>query len=131
MRRESYQQYAIVAADSAQELTEQLNARLYELRDRSPKVTFEGMIARISYTEEVEVIEDLQDEYNKVGIKLTCQDCPYYNPILKADGTADKRSKWGDCEFAYMGRTMRDGHACDRLYQMINSGEVKLCLAEE
>lgn len=47
MRSRSYQQYAIVAADSAQTLTEQLNAKLIELRDKNPTVTFEGLIARI------------------------------------------------------------------------------------
>lgn len=53
MRRESFQQFAIVAADSAQQLTEQLNAKLFELRNRRPQVTFDGLIARISYSGEV------------------------------------------------------------------------------
>ena len=47
----SSQQFAIVAADSAQQLTDQLNEKLRELRDKSPTVTFDGMIARIQYTE--------------------------------------------------------------------------------
>lgn len=55
MRRESFQQFAIVAADSAQQLTEQLNAKLFELRNRRPQVTFDGLIARISYSGEVKL----------------------------------------------------------------------------
>lgn len=130
MRRESFQQFAIVAADSAQELTERLNAELYKLRDKQPTVTFEGMIARIRYTEEIQVKETLSDEYAGEGIKLTCQDCPIFKPVLKADGTPDARVRWGDCPFCEYGRTSRDSAACERLFHMINSGEVRLCLAE-
>lgn len=131
MKRESYQQFAIVAADSAQTLTEQLNAKLYELKDKRPTVTFEGLIARISYEESFTAPEDLADEYEAQGVNLTCQDCPFFSPIMKADGTEDKRVKWGDCEFAHYGRTSRSSRACDKLFKGINSGEVRLCLAEE
>lgn len=130
MKSESYQQFAIVAEDSAQRLTEKLNAKLFELRGKSPTVTFEGLIARISYTETLETCEDLRDEYALKGVRLTCQDCPLFSPIRKADGTEDHRVKWGDCEHAQLGRTYRDAAACDRLFQMINSGEVRLCLRE-
>lgn len=130
MRSESFQQFAIVASDSAQVLTEKLNAKLYELRHKNPTVTFDGLIARISYTETTEECEDLTDEYRLKGVNLSCQDCPLFQPIKKADGTEDKRIKWGDCEHAHMGRTLRDKGACDKLFQMINSGEVRLCLAE-
>lgn len=130
MRRESYQQYAIVAADSAQELTEQLNTKLKELKGCNPKVTFEGLIARISYVESVDVYEDLSDEYEGVGVKLTCQDCPMFEPLTKMDGTIDLRAKKGCCPFAQFGRTFRESRACSKLFEMLNSGEVRLCLAE-
>ena len=130
MKSESYQQFAIVASDSAQVLSEKLNAKLYELRHKQPTVTFDGMIARISYYETVETCEDLRDEYALKGVRLTCQDCPLFSPIRKADGTEDHRVKWGDCDHAHLGRTYRDAAACDRLFQMINSGEVRLCLRE-
>lgn len=132
MRRECFQQYAIVAADSAQSLTEQLNSKLRELQDKRPQVTFEGLIARISYTENVYLMEELADEYEAVGIKLSCQDCPLFQPVLKMDGTIDKRAKWGGCEYSPLGygQTTKQSKACNRLYEMINSGEVKLCLAE-
>ena len=58
----SYQQYAIVAADTAHNLTEMLNAKLYDLRDKNPTVTFEGLIARIQYAENESVTENLQEE---------------------------------------------------------------------
>lgn len=131
MKRESFQQFAIVQGDSAHTLTEELNAKLFELRMKSPTVTFEGLIARISYTETVEKCEALGDEYALKGVRLTCQDCPLFEPIRKTDGTEDRRIRWGDCPHGTMGRTSRDSRACDRLFEMMNSGEVRLCLAKE
>ena len=130
MKRESYQQFAIVAADSAQLLTDMLNAKMYELRGKNPAVQFDGLTARISWIETEDFAEDITDEYRAVGINLHCADCPVFSPILKADGTEDKRIKYGDCPYASYGRTYKTTTACDQLYKMINSGEVRLCLAE-
>lgn len=130
MKRESFTQYSIVTADSAQALTEQLNAEIRRLRSKQPTVTFEGLIARIAYTETYEEPEDLRDEYHLKGVRLTCQDCPFFKPILKADGTEDRRVKIGDCPHKPLGRTFRDSMACDILFQKINNGEVRLCLAK-
>ena len=110
MRNESYQQFAIVAADSAQQLTDQLNQKLYELRDKRPQVTFEGLIARISYSESVSIPEDLVDQYELAGVRLRCGACPFFEPRRK--------------------RTSRESGACNRLFEMLNSGEVRLCLTE-
>ena len=128
MKRESYQQFAIVAADSAQSLTEQLNAKLRELSGKHPTVTFEGLIARIQYMENVVEAETIEDEYELQGVRLTCQDCPYYEPILKANGEIDGRIKYGNCPYSEFGRAYRDSRACDMLYQKLNNGEVRLCL---
>lgn len=126
----SYQQYAIVAADSAQRLTEELNAELLRLKDKNPTVTFEGMIARIQYTESESVPESLAEEYEAQGVRLQCQDCPFFTPTLKADGTEDKRAKWGWCPFAEFKRTSGTSPACEKLFEMLNDGRVKLCVTE-
>ena len=131
MKCRSYQQFAIVAADSAQSLTEQLNAKMVELADKNPTVTFEGLIARIMYTERETSPENLGEEYELQGVRLTCQDCPMFKPILKSDGTVDGRIKYGDCPNTEYGRTYRDSRACAKLFQMMNSGEVRLCLSGE
>ena len=68
MRIQSYQQFAIVSGDSAQSLTEQLNAKLRELKDKDPVVTFEGLIARISYVEREEKPEDMDENAPFVSI---------------------------------------------------------------
>lgn len=133
MRRESYQQFAIVQGDTAQLLTDRLNAKLYELKEKRPTVTFEGLIARISYTEDTLIKEDLCDEYEEKGVRLTCGQCPLFRPQLNMDGTPDKRAKWGGCSYSPLGygQTKKDSSACNTLFEMLNSGEVKLCLSEE
>ena len=130
MRTKSYQQFAIVVGDSAQSLTEQLNVELFKLREKSPTVEFDGLTARISYTETVRVAEAIDEEYAMAGVSLSCQDCPFFNPRRKADGSEDLRAKRGGCQFAPYGQTFRDRPACERLFQMLNRGEIRLCLAE-
>lgn len=130
MKRESYQQFAIVASDSAQVLTDKLNEKMIELKDKHPVVTFEGMIARISYEESYTEPESIEDEYRAIGVSIRCQACPYFEPVRKADGTVDERSKWGECPFAHFGRTSKESAACEKLLRMLNDGEVKLCLAD-
>ena len=123
----SYQKFAIVQADSAQSLTDQLNEQLYRLRDKHPVVTFEGMIARICYDETDYDPNPIEEE---AKIEIFCQDCPYFQPLLKADGTIDKRSRLGDCPYTKYKRTYRNSKPCEKLINDINSGEVKLCLAD-
>lgn len=123
----SYQKFAIVQGDSAQSLTDQLNEQLYRLRDKHPVVTFEGMIARICYDETDYDPNPIEEE---TKIEIFCQDCPYFQPLLKADGTIDKRSRLGDCPYTKYKRTYRNSKPCEKLINDINSGEVKLCLAD-
>lgn len=130
MRHEIYQQFAIVQGDTAQSLTEQLNAKMRELSHKSPTVSFEGLIARISYTEEETVAESTSDAFMEKGVHLLCEDCPYFQPDLKADGTVDRRSKKGRCIFAHYGTTFKNNPACDKVFEKLNTGEVRLCLAE-
>ena len=123
----SYQKFAIVVGDSAQSLTDQLNEQLYRLRDKHPVVTFEGMIARICYDETDYDPNPIEEE---AKIEIFCQDCPYFQPLLKADGTIDKRSRIGACPYTKYKRTYRNSKPCEKLINDINSGEVKLCLAD-
>lgn len=130
MEVRSYQQYAIVQGDSARDLTEQLNEMLFRLKGKNPEVEFEGLTARISYSERVAVPENLADEYEMEGVHLTCQDCPFFRPYKKKDGTEDLRRKWGECRFAPYGETARDSSCCKKPFECLNRGEIRLCLAE-
>lgn len=131
MRRKSYLQFAIVQEDTAELLTEKLNQKLYELRDNNPSVTFEGLTARIRYQ-----LEEVQQEPGRGGaakdkLNLKCGDCPMFEPVRKRDGTADRRTTFGFCPYAKEGQTVRPAAACDKLYEMVNDREVRLCFKEE
>lgn len=131
MKRSSYEQFAIVASDSASLFTEQLNEEICRLKDKNPSVHFSEstspFYARIKYTEDFTKPETLSDEYKLQGVSFVCLQCPYFKPVLKEDGTVDKRVKWGDCEHAEFGRTYKTTPACDKLYELIKEGDVKLC----
>ena len=130
MRESCYQQYAIIQADSATLLTDRLNDKLRELKDKEPIVTFDGFTARICYTERFDVPEDLSDAWSLKGVRLTCSQCPFFEPIEKQDGTPDQRRKWGKCPCADGLRAYSDGPACDSLFKMLNNGEVAICFAK-
>ena len=127
MRAQSIPQFAIVKADSAPAFEEQLNARIRELSDRNPSVKFDGLTAYISYSETVRTPETLAEAFELNGACFHCEDCPEFQEIAKEDGTGDKRLKYGECQYAEMGRTRRDSRACNLLYQMIKDGRIGLC----
>ena len=132
MKCESYQQFVIVEADTAALLTDQLNATIKRLRGKRPVADIKsGRLAIVSYTEDSFDPEDIGEALELEGLKITCQDCPLFTPIYKADGTEDRRIKYGNCPECNFGRTYRTSRPCEKLFKMINNGEVKLCLSTE
>lgn len=133
MKRSSYEQFAIVSADSASLFTERLNAEVYRLRNNDPVVKFSESIplyAQIKYIVTTETPETVSEEAEVNGVNFVCLQCPYFKPALKANGEVDKRVKWGDCEHTELGRTLKLAPACDKLYELIKEGDVKLCFTE-
>lgn len=127
MKAQSIQQFAIVQNTSAAAFEEELNKRIESLSDYSPQVTFDGLTAYISYRKTVSIPETLADEYALKGVCFHCEDCPEFQHPIKADGTEDKRLRYGECQFAEFGRTYKDSPACDMLYKSIQSGRIGLC----
>lgn len=133
MKCESIQQFAIVNEDSASAFEEVLNAKMKELSRNHPVIAFNEnypFYARISYTQTVEIPENVADQFELEGACFHCGDCPMFQPILKADGTVDGRVRYGNCEMSEFGRTYKDSKACDQLYKMLKSGRIGLCLKE-
>ena len=127
----SAKRYAIVRATSASSFETQLNETLDYLIEQNPTVTFsetgDYMTARIEYTAEVEVPEDpITDK----GVRFHCEDCPYFEPETKTDGSEDKRKKYGGCPFTKYNRTFKASAACEVLYNAIENGEVSLCFTK-
>ena len=134
MKRSTYEQFAIVAADTAALFTERLNAEIFRLKDNNPVVIFSEstspFYARIKYVVDTEAPESIAEASAVEGVSFVCLQCPFFKPALKEDGTIDKRVKWGDCEHAELGRTYKTAPACDKLYELIKEGDVKLCFMD-
>lgn len=124
---ESIPQFAIVRLDTASHGEDELNERIRHLVGKNPKVEFYETMAVIRYTETNKIPETIADSAELEGFKFTCQDCPCFDPILKADGTEDNRLRYGECQYADMGRAYKDSAACDTLFKMIKNGRVGLC----
>lgn len=133
MKRSRYEQFAIVHADSASLFEKQLNEEIYRLKDNDPVVKFSESIpfyAQVKYTVDNTTPEKVSEEYELQGVRFVCAQCPYFKAPLKDDGTEDKRCKYGDCEHTDLGRTFKNTAACDKLYELIAEGGVKLCFTE-
>lgn len=131
MKRSRYEQFAIVTSDSAPLFEQQLNAEIERLKDNNPSVHFSEstspFYARINYIVDTETPETVAEASEAEGVSFVCLQCPYFKPALRDDGEIDKRVKWGDCEHAELGRTLKTSPACEKLYELIKEGDVKLC----
>lgn len=133
MKNSVYEQFAIVKEDTASLFTAKLNEQVYALREYSPVVTFsdaDPLCAYIKYVARISVPETLSEEYEAQGVRFICSQCPFFKPATKDDGSEDKRCKWGECEHAEFGRTYKTSAACDKLYELIKEGDVKLCFMD-
>lgn len=133
MRSSSYDQFAIVSADSASLFNKQLNEEIYRLRNNDPVVKFSESIpfyAQVKYRVNENTPETIAEASEVEGVSFVCAQCPFFKAPLKDDGTPDKRCKWGDCEHAELGRTFKMSRACDKLFELIKEGDVKLCFTE-
>lgn len=134
MKFERYQQFVTVKAEASEVFTEDLNRAIYDLRGKNPVVHFsetDPLCAYVSFTERYQSPESLSDEYELQGVKFTCEMCPMFSPIMKRNGTPDERLKYGDCPESEFGRTYKDTKACDKLYQQLRDGRVKLVSTDE
>ncbi len=133
MKRSTYEQFAIVSADSASLFTDRLNAEIIRLKDNHPVVKFSESIpfyAQIKYIVDTETPETIEEASAVEGVRFVCLQCPYFKSATRADGEIDKRVKWGDCEHTELGRTLKTAPACERLYELIKEGDVQICFMD-
>lgn len=133
MKRSSYEQFAIVHADSAPLFNQQLNEEIRRLKDNSPVVHFSESIpfyAQIKYIVNEEAPETISEASEMEGVRFVCAQCPYFKAPLKDDGTEDKRCKYGDCEHTELGRTFKSSPACEKLYELIAEGGIRICFMD-
>lgn len=128
---QSIEKFAIVRETSAALFEEKLNETLLRLKESNPSIEFDSvgdsMVARVRYKETVEIEEKRPSE---AGVRFTCGDCPCFEFERNADGSIDRRKKWGGCPYAYMERTTINSSACDVLYNGILNGDIGLSFKE-
>lgn len=133
MRSSVYEQFAIVQETSASLFAVRLNEELFRLKDKRPAVRFsesDPLCAYIQYTVSVNTPETVAEASEISGVSFVCAQCPFFVPPTTASGEIDRRCKYGDCEHAELGRTYKTSPACDKLYELIKEGDVRLCFTE-
>ena len=77
-----------------------------------------GFKAVITYTETINQMDCVADEYHAEGIKYTCQQCP-----LRETQT-DGRKHHAECQYSSTGRTHFSNEACEVFYRRLKLGDI-------
>lgn len=114
----------IIAASTAEEFEKRLNAELSHLDASRVKYELQfnhtmGFCAYIVYENTVQIPETIQDEFELVGERHTCRDCPYWVHPTKGN------VKYTRCEIT-PGIHGATSPCCERFYEMLYNGEIEL-----
>ena len=121
MRRETFEQIKIIKSDSFTEFQDEVNKAMRELADKSPVfqlLSDKGLCALITYTDHIEVMDSIADEFHADGIYYLCKHCPYL------DDPHDRRVKRCTCKYAKNGVTYKDVEACEVFYKSLKRGDI-------
>ena len=117
-------QIAVITAERGSDFEREVNERLEQVAGCEPDIIFkmdtDCHIAYITWEETVEALETAADRYNAMGIKLKCGQCPY------RERPKDKRVRYTSCTLGDRQGIAYGDPACDRLYEMLEKGEVQL-----
>lgn len=114
---------AVVGSDSF-DFEVKLNAALDNLNKAGFKyeLTFNynaGFCAYIVWEETLEIPESAKDEYEQIGERHNCIECPYF--VRPTDG----RRKYTRCRNTQK-LTTADCNCCDQFYEELDKGMIKL-----
>lgn len=114
-------QIAVIHSETPQGFEEAFNNKMRELADSNPKYEFRGeLTAYITYIKHERIIETVADEFEEMGIRYTCGQCPHCEP------PKDKRHKWTKCKYSPYGRVRLDEDACELLYKEVMLGKAEV-----
>ena len=123
MKREILTQVKAINPKPAEEFQEEFNKAMTALAGKSPqyKIDFSerGFSAVITYTEVIETMDCVADEYHAKGIKYTCQECPLRE--IQTDG----RKRDAECKHAACGRATLKAEACEVFYRQLKLGAIE------
>ena len=125
MKRFKRSRLAVIEATNGQQFENLINDKMDELTPNHPELKIEhGRFYRayITYTIETEIPETIAERFTLCGLHFTCKDCPQYEPTKNADGTTDRRTKYGYCNYRD-NRTYKDMAACERFHvELLKAG---------
>lgn len=118
-----------IEATTGHEFDEKFNTALSQIATRSKYRIVDypnnPLLVRIYYDEIEYIPESISEEYELIGCKGTCDDCPYFVPQLNKDGSRKKTSKHGFCA-CHNEPTLSWGLACDDYYYSLEEGRLKI-----
>lgn len=119
MRTQSYDQYVAVTGLTFEEAVDKLNCTIREhAKGYIESTMIDACNYLVHFKEYVNIPETIEDEMEISGKQIYCVDCPHYRPILKDDGTPDKRTKFAMCA-RWGHKIYQDGTADDKCYRIL------------
>lgn len=117
MRNQVVQRYTNVKADNAAEFAAMLDEALKVLKiNEQPQIDRNvPYLAHIFYVEQVDMPENIKDEYEQRGERYYCSDCPYFNK------PNNHRTKYVKCGYRDA-LVSASKPACVMFYQRLHDG---------
>lgn len=118
----SIPQIKVINKTDPAEFEKEFNSVMATLADKNPKYTLDvtnGFTALITYTDTIQQMDCIADEYHAEGIKYTCRECPLRE--IQPDG----RKKEADCKYAQFGKANLKSECCETFYRRLKMGEIE------
>lgn len=120
MRREHYEQVAIVKGESLEDFEAKVNARLRDLGEKTvdKDLDLTNLVAVLLYEETEDFEESVRDEFYAEGKVFLCKQCPHI------EIPTDKRRKWVPCKYNECGTTTLGSECCELFYKQLKQGAI-------
>ena len=115
-------QIKVINKTDPAEFEKEFNSTMAALADKSPHYTLDvtnGFTALITYTDTIQRMDCIADEYHAEGIKYTCRECPLRE--VQPDG----RKTTAKCKHAPNGNAMFKSEACEVFYRQLKLGAIE------
>lgn len=115
-------QIKVICKTDPAEFEKEFNSVMATLADKKPKYTLDvtnGFTALITYTDTIQQMDCIADEYHAEGIKYTCRECPLRE--IQTDG----RKKDAECKHSPFGKATLKAEACEIFYRQLKLGAIE------
>lgn len=128
MKRIVKKKIKVVANKDPDQFQDEVNRLIDDLAHLKPSVDYnintDTYKALFQYELVEEVPETAQEECEEQGLRLTCNDCPRFEPMLNNDGTVKQTAKRGSCFRQPL--TRKDSTACEWFCSQLLGGKITI-----